>query len=164
MSMPSLSPLSFFFSTAPTATPFTLSSSFVESYRTKTTSFGFNGLGEVVYQRTYSRMMTDGTTPEQWFQTVARVVNGTYNMQKKWIDERQLGWDEGKAQASAQRMYELMFDMKFLPPGRGLWAMGSPITEERSLYAALNNCAFVSTGDAQQEPSSPFCFLMVASL
>jgi ribonucleoside-triphosphate reductase len=164
MSMPSLSPLSFFFSTAPTATPFTLSSSFVESYRTKTTSFGFNGLGEVVYQRTYSRMMTDGTTPEQWFQTVARVVNGTYNMQKKWIDERQLGWDEGKAQVSAQRMYELMFDMKFLPPGRGLWAMGSPITEERSLYAALNNCAFVSTGDAQQEPSSPFCFLMDASM
>lgn len=26
-----------------------------------------------------------------------------------------------------------------------LWAMGSPITEERLLYAALNNCAFVST-------------------
>lgn len=53
-----------------------------------------------------------------------------------------------RAQASAQRMYELIFDMKFLPPGRGLWAMGTAITEERQLYAALNNCAFVSTGDS----------------
>lgn len=35
--------------------------------------------------------------------------------------------------------------MKFLPPGRGLWAMGSKLTTERRLYAALNNCAFVST-------------------
>ena len=31
--------------------------------------------------------------------------------------------------------------------GRGLWAMGTPVTEERGLFAALNNCAFVSTGE-----------------
>lgn len=45
----------------------------------------------------------------------------------------------------AKRMYDKIFNFKFLPPGRGLWAMGSKITEERSLYTALNNCAFVST-------------------
>lgn len=28
-------------------------------------------------------------------------------------------------------MYERIFNMKFMPPGRGLWAMGSPLTEER---------------------------------
>lgn len=43
------------------------------------------------------------------------------------------------------KMYEKIFNFKFLPPGRGLWAMGTPITEEKHLYAALNNCAFVST-------------------
>jgi hypothetical protein len=26
-----------------------------------------------------------------------------------------------------------IFEMKFLPPGRGLWAMGSPITEDFTL-------------------------------
>ena len=43
-------------------------------------------------------------------------------------------------------MYERIFRMKFLPPGRGLWAMGTALTEERRLYAPLNNCTFVSTG------------------
>lgn len=47
---------------------------------------------------------------------------------------------------SAQEMYDRMFAMKFLPPGRGLWAMGSSITEERGLYAALYNCF---TGDEE---------------
>ena len=54
--------------------------------------------------------------------------------------------------------------MKFLPPGRGLWAMGTPITEEKNLYAALNNCAFVSTKTLKEDYSKPFCFLMDASM
>jgi len=45
--------------------------------------------------------------------------------------------------------------------------MGSPITEKRELYAALNNCAFVSTSDIADKngkPSKPFAFLMDASM
>ncbi len=42
--------------------------------------------------------------------------------------------------------------------------MGSSITEERGLYAALNNCAFVSTEHLSNEPSKPFVFLMDASM
>lgn len=52
-------------------------------------------------------------------ETVARVINGTYNMQKRWIEQHSLGWDKFKAQSSAQRMYDKIFFMKFLPPGRG---------------------------------------------
>ena len=54
--------------------------------------------------------------------------------------------------------------MKFLPPGRGLWAMGTAVTEEKGLYAALNNCAFVSTKTLKEDYSKPFCFLMDASM
>lgn len=54
--------------------------------------------------------------------------------------------------------------MKFLPPGRGLWAMGSPITEEKMMYAALNNCAFVSTQHIKEEGAKPFTFLMDAAM
>ncbi len=61
-------------------------------------------------------------------------------------------------------MYERIFNMKFLPPGRGLWAMGTAITEERGLYAALNNCAFVSTKTIKEDYAKPFCFLMDASM
>ena len=61
-------------------------------------------------------------------------------------------------------MYDRIFNMKFLPPGRGLWAMGTAITEEKGLYAALNNCAFVSTKTLKDDYAKPFCFLMDASM
>ena len=142
---------------------FTLSDHFVSKYKRKKAPFGFNGLGELVYHRTYSRMKADGKN-EQWWETVQRVVEGTFNMQKRHIDAHGLGWNAWKAQHSAQQMYDRIFNMKFLPPGRGLWAMGTPITEEKKLFAALNNCAFVSTESFKGEFSSPFCFLMDASM
>jgi ribonucleoside-triphosphate reductase len=143
--------------------PFILSENFVAKYKRKKAPFGFNGLGELVYQRTYSRMKADGKN-EQWWETVRRVVEGTFNMQKRHIDSHGLGWNAWKAQHSAQEMYDRIFNMKFLPPGRGLWAMGTPITEEKGLFAALNNCAFVSTESISSEFSKPFCFLMDASM
>jgi len=85
-------------------------------------------------------------------------------MQKNHIESHQLGWNPWQGQKSAQEMYERIFNMKFLPPGRGLWAMGTPITEEKGLYAALNNCAFVSTKTLKEDYAKPFCFLMDASM
>jgi len=138
---------------------FHLNPSFVEKFKSIHPPFGFNGLGELVYRRSYSRVKPDGSM-EEWWETVERVVNGTYTMQKSWIDQHQLGWNSVKAQNSAQEMYRRIFEMKFLPPGRGLWAMGSSITESKGLYAALNNCAFVSTEAMRDDPSKPFIFLM----
>ena len=143
--------------------PFTLSPSFVKKYQRKKAPFGFNGLGELVYMRTYSRIKENGKN-EMWWETVKRVVEGTYTMQKRWIDSHQLGWNPWQAQKSAQDMYDRIFNMKFLPPGRGLWAMGTEITEERGLYAALNNCAFVSTKTIKDDLAKPFTFLMDASM
>lgn len=145
--------------------PFRLETSFVDSYRSQTPPFGFNGLGELVYLRTYARLMADGTK-ETWYETVERVVNGTFNMQRRWFTQIGLSWDAAAQQRVAQEMYTRIYHMKFLPPGRGLWAMGSPLTEERQLYAALNNCAFVSTADMNKlaSPAEPFCFLMDAAM
>eukprot|EP00975_Prorocentrum_lima_P009641 2055679-Prorocentrum_lima.AAC.1 len=42
--------------------------------------------------------------------------------------------------------------------------MGTVLTEERDLFAALNNCAFVSTKDLAAERTKPFCFLMDCSM
>ncbi len=142
---------------------FLLSDNFIGKYKRKKPPFGFNGLGELVYMRTYSRIKENGKN-ERWWETVKRVVEGTYTMQKKWIDSHQLGWNAWQAQRSGQEMYDRIFNMKFLPPGRGLWAMGTSITEERGLYAALNNCAFVSTSTIKDDYSKPFCFLMDASM
>jgi len=142
---------------------FKLSDNFINKWKRKKPPFGFNGLGELVYMRTYSRIKEDGKN-ERWWETVQRVVEGTYSMQMNHIDSHQLGWNPWQAQKSAQDMYERIFNMKFLPPGRGLWAMGTPITEDKGLYAALNNCAFVSTKTLKDDYSKPFCFLMDASM
>ena len=63
------------------------------------------------------------------------------------------------------RMYDKIFNFKFLPPGRGLWAMGTPLVSNRKLYNALNNCAFVST-DQEKIPDfiDTFLFLMDCSM
>ena len=142
---------------------FKLSEKFIDKYKRKKPPFGFNGLGELVYMRTYSRIKADGKN-ERWWETVQRVVEGTYSMQKHHIESHQLGWNPWQGQKSAQEMYERIFNMKFLPPGRGLWAMGTAITEEKKLYAALNNCAFVSTKTLKEDYAKPFCFLMDASM
>ena len=109
---------------------FKLSEKFIDKYKRKKAPFGFNGLGELVYMRTYSRIKEDGKN-ERWWETVQRVVEGTYSMQKSHIESLSLGWNAWQAQKSAQEMYDRIFNMKFLPPGRGLWAMGTPITEEK---------------------------------
>jgi ribonucleoside-triphosphate reductase (thioredoxin) len=142
---------------------FTIDEEFVKKYESKKPPFGYDGLGELIFQRTYSRVKKDGGK-EKWFESVKRVVNGTYSMQKRHINRYTLGWDDDMGQKSAQEMYNRMFNMKFLPPGRGLWAMGSKITEEKHLYAALNNCAFVATNDLKKNPTKPFTFLMDASM
>jgi ribonucleoside-triphosphate reductase (thioredoxin) len=138
--------------------PFRLDPAFVARYAQKEPPFGFDKLGELVYLRTYSRIKDDGSK-EQWYETVERVVNGCYNMQKRHIETYSLGWSDADGQKSGQEMYERIYNMKFLPAGRSLWAMGSAVTEERGLYAALFNCAFVSTERLDVDLAKPFCFL-----
>lgn len=144
-------------------TTFKLSDNFLSKYKKQKPPFGFNGLGELIYMRTYSRLKENGEN-EVWWETIERVVNGTFQMQRDWIESHNLGWNSKKAHASAQEMYDRIFNMKFLPPGRGLWTMGSSIIKDRGLYAALNNCAFVSTETLREDKTKPFCFLMDASM
>jgi len=142
---------------------FKLKDSFIDKYKSIVPDFGFNGLGEIVYLRTYSRLKEDGTN-EKWYETIRRVVEGTYSIQKKHITNADLGWSEEAGQKSAEEMYDRMFTMKFLPPGRGLWAMGTDLINKRGRFEALNNCAFVSTKNIDTEFSKPFEFMMDMSM
>ena len=144
---------------------FTLPDKFVAPYYKLPDPFGFDGLGKIVYLRTYSRPKADGTQ-ETWTDTIRRVVEGTYRLQQSWIESHKLGWDNEQALRSATEMFDRMWHMKFLPPGRGLWAMGSKITEEKKLFSSLSNCGFVSTEDIDvlPDPALPFAFLMDMSM
>ena len=141
------------------STDFKLSDNFIEKYKDKKPPFGYNGLGELVYVKTYSRIKKDGKN-EQWWETIRRVVEGIYNIQKEHIDHGNLGWNAMKAQKSAQEMYDLIFNIKFLPSGRALWALGSDVITEKKLSEALYNCSFISTENLKDDVSMPFKYAM----
>ncbi len=113
---------------------------FVESYRSKVVPWGFNGLGYVVYKRTYSRIKPDGTN-EEWHETVERCVNGA----------QQLG--AGYTKEEAERLYDHVFHLRCNFAGRMLWQLGTP-TVARFGANSLLNCWAV----AMNEPKA-FLFL-----
>lgn len=98
---------------------FKLNTDFVNEYKKIKPNFGFNGLGELTFYRTYSRLKADGKN-ENWAECIERVVNTTYNIQRTHILNQRLKWNETKAQRSAQEMFKRIFTFKFTPPGRGL--------------------------------------------
>lgn len=106
--------------------------------------FGFGGFGEATYYRTYSRIM-EGGKQEQWADTVLRVIDGAFSIRKDWYHKHGLGWDEGRWQHEAALSALSMFDMHWLPPGRGLFAMGTNYVYERGSMA-LFNCAYTDVG------------------
>jgi adenosylcobalamin-dependent ribonucleoside-triphosphate reductase len=56
-----------------------------------------------------------------------------------------------------------MFELKWTPPGRGLWAFGTPMTMEKRNSASLQNCAMVSTRDIDRnDPGALFAWVMDA--
>lgn len=134
---------------------FKLSDGFVEKYKTIKPNFGFGGLGEFVFFRTYSRLKEDGKN-ESWSETVRRVVEGIYTIQKQHIEDYRLGWNQSKAQKSAQEMYDRIFNFKMLGSGRAFWALGTDIVTQRGLTESLYNCSFISSETIKDNVSEPF--------
>jgi adenosylcobalamin-dependent ribonucleoside-triphosphate reductase len=135
---------------------FKLTQKFLENYEGKQPQWGFGDLSYFVYKRTYARIKDDGTQ-EEFFDTVKRVVEGCFQIQLDHCNKLGLPWDGMRAQKSAQKMFEKIWEFKFSPPGRGLWVMGTPIVD-RIGSAALNNCAFISTKDIKKDFGFPFAW------
>lgn len=145
---------------------FELSDKFLDQYKGKQPKFG--PLGLITFKRTYARPTEwdandNPTKTEEFWETLRRVINGVYTLQKQHCARLKLPWKNDKAQKSAQEMFRLMWEMKFLPPGRGLWMMGTDYVFQRG-SAALQNCGFVSTKDIKYDFSGPFAWLMDFSM
>ena len=117
-----------------------LPSSFLENYVGKQPNWGFAGLGFIVYKRTYARKINDNTT-EEWWQTVARCINGAQKIGAKYTPEE------------AQRLYDLVFNLKCNFAGRMLWQLGTS-TVDRFGANSLLNCWYT----AIKKPED-FCFI-----
>jgi adenosylcobalamin-dependent ribonucleoside-triphosphate reductase len=146
---------------------FRLSEDFVNKYQFTPAPFGFsdagsNSLGEITFIRTYSRVKEDGTK-ERWHEVCRRVIEGMYSVQKNHAKDNRLPWNDNKAQKSAQEAFQRMFELKWTPPGRGLWAFGTPMTMEKRNSSSLQNCAMVSTRDLDRnDPGALFAWVMDA--
>ncbi len=148
---------------------FKLSDDYVQGYKEKKAPFGYtdaagNSVGEITFLRTYSRLKENGEK-ENWAEVCERVINGMYSIQKDHCKSQRLPWNDSRAQASAKEAFDRLFNLKWTPPGRGLWVMGTPLVNVQKNSAALQNCAFVSTLEmTKQNPAKPFAFLMEASM
>lgn len=117
-----------------------LSKDFISKYKGKQPNWGFNGLGYVVYKRTYARLKEDGST-EEWYETVERCVNGAQKIGAGYTEEE------------AERIYDYVFNLKCNFAGRMLWQLGTS-TVDRFGANSLLNCWAV----AMREPNA-FLFL-----
>jgi ribonucleoside-triphosphate reductase len=151
------------------ALSFHLAEDFLKDYRAKQVPWGYkdaagNSVGEITFLRTYSRLKADGTK-ETWTDVCQRVIEGMYSLQKDHAKTNRLPWNDAKAQSSAKEAFDRLFNLKWTPPGRGLWVMGTSLVNEQRNSAALQNCSFVSTASMTKlDPAKPFAFLMEASM
>jgi ribonucleoside-triphosphate reductase len=139
---------------------FKLSEVFLKDYVGRQPEWGYDALSYFTYKRTYARNIKDEDRTEEFWETLKRVTEGVFTIQKQHCTHYRLHWDNRRAQRTAQNMFKKMWSFKFLPPGRGLWAMGTKMIEEKG-SAALNNCGFVSTSKISAEGlATPFCWAM----
>ena len=142
---------------------FRLSDTFIEPYKTAEVPWG--PVGYVTFKRTYARRLNEfdpnATGTEEWWQTCRRVIEGMFNMQKQHVFLLGLEWIDSKAQATAKDAYDRLFNLKWTPPGRGLWMMGTKFVQERTA-AGLFNCAFRSTRDLPTKGGYLFAWMMDA--
>ena len=108
-----------------------LSPEFVSSYKSKVAPWGFGGLGEIVYLRTYSRRIEELGRNETWVETLERVINGAVEIGVPYT------------QAEAEAMFDHMFNLRCSFSGRALWQLGTPLVKKFNA-ASLNNCYFVN--------------------
>jgi len=138
---------------------FKIDEEFVNEYRGKQPDWG--PLGYITYKRTYARIIEKENRKEEFWETIRRVVEGCYSIQKEHCIKLSLPWDDDKAQKSAQIMFKKIWNFKFLPPGRGLWMMGTEFIARHGSMS-LNNCGFASTEDINLKHSKAFEFVMDA--
>jgi ribonucleoside-triphosphate reductase len=103
-----------------------LSKEFVNSYADKKAPWGFNGLGEIVYRRTYSRDIESLGRKEYWHETIERCINGAQAIGANYTKEE------------AERLFDYIFNLKGIFAGRCLWQLGTPLVEKMSGVSLVN--------------------------
>lgn len=108
-----------------------LSPEFIASYKDKVSPWGFGGLGEVVYLRTYSRSIEELGRNETWVETITRAIEGAAAIGVPYTTK------------DAEELFDHMFNLRCSFSGRALWQLGTPLVNKFS-GSSLNNCYFTN--------------------
>jgi len=108
-----------------------LDQSFIDTYATKTPPWGFGGLGEIVYLRTYSRPVEGKNRNESWVETIQRVIDGAFDIGVPYTKD------------DAEKLFDHMFNLRCSMSGRALWQLGTPLVKQFN-GTSLNNCYFTN--------------------
>jgi ribonucleoside-triphosphate reductase len=108
-----------------------LSNEFLDSYTQKSAPWGFGGLGEIVYLRTYSRPVEGENRNETWTETLKRVIDGAVSIGTPYTQEE------------AERLFDHMFNLRCSFSGRALWQLGTPLVSKFN-GTSMNNCYFTN--------------------
>lgn len=123
-----------------------LSEEFLSKYKNKQPNWGFNGLGYIVYKRTYARTKEDGTT-EEWWETLRRCVEGAQRIGAKYTKEEM------------EQLFDYCFNLKAMFSGRALWQLGTPLVDNLKLGDSLLNCWKTKVSSIED-----FCFIFTESM
>lgn len=148
---------------------FQLDDDFVNKYHeleARQSPFG-SVLGEATFYRTYSRSdnprLPEGVH-EKWTDVCRRIIEGMHSFEKDHCLRYGINWNEDKAQQAAQEAFDLVYNFKWTPPGRGIQFMGTRLVHEDKVVEALQNCAMVSTEDINLTFGAAFGWLMSMSM
>ena len=108
-----------------------LQQSFIDSYKEVVPPWGFGGLGEIVYLRTYSRFVEELGRNETWLETCARAVNGAIEIGAQLSNK------------DAEKLFDHMYNLRCSLSGRALWQLGTPLVRKFNA-TSLNNCYFTN--------------------
>lgn len=99
---------------------------FTQQYESRPAPWGFNGMGEIVYMRTYSRDIEELGRKEKWHETIARCINGAQKI------------GAGYTKEEAEKLFDYIFNLKGIFAGRCLWQLGTPLVEKMSGVSLVN--------------------------
>lgn len=128
-----------------------LPGSFIKQLSEQPVPWGFGAFSEMTFYSRYSRKKADGTN-EAWWEVVKRCIEGEFSILMSAAAHAGRRWDSQYWDDVAQRAARSMFALRWLPPGRGLWAQGTDFVYERG-SDALNNCCFVDIIDLADDAS-----------
>ncbi len=112
-----------------------LAAAAIDETRPKT-PWGHNGLGEIVYLRTYARPIEGEGRLETWPETIERVIRGTRQINARLTPDEE------------DRLRDHMLALRGTVSGRALWTLGTPLVAKAGMDS-LVNCWFTTITKAE---------------